>query len=295
VLWGHPGEHATDPPLRRHGRPIVFLSRSGRFKAKIEGPCSGNVLLRIAQYRAAANEQATREIARAIVAGKVQVSRLVLMRAVREGGQRREGTLAEAAAALAELFPRIQSATTLDQLRGYEGEAASLYFSVLGSMLQQDGFHFDHRHKRPPRDAVNALLSFLYTLVRVEVAAALETTGLDPQVGFLHALRPGRPALALDLLEELRSPLADRLAATLINRRQLRPDDFDVDPGSAVALTPQGRATVLAAYRTRKLEEVHHPLLNQRIPWALVPHAQARILARHLRGDLPIYLPFIAR
>jgi CRISPR-associated protein Cas1 len=280
------------------GRPIVLLSRTGRFEARVEGPCSGNVLLRRAQHAAALDPIATREIARMLVAGKVQASRAVLMRAAREAKRPASAeTLGAAGERLGQMLFLIRSAGATDQLRGYEGEAAAAYFAVFGEMVRGvgDAFSFDRRQRRPPRDRMNAVLSFLYTLLRAEVVAALETTGLDPQVGYLHVLRPGRPALALDLMEELRAPLADRLALNLVNLRQLQADDFVIEPGGAVSLTQHGREVVLAAHRARKREEVHHPVLNMRLPWGLVAHAQARILARHLRGDMDAYVPFVTR
>jgi CRISPR-associated protein Cas1 len=213
------------------GRSIVLLSRSGRFEARVEGPCSGNVLLRHAQHAAALRPAATCEIARMFVAGKVQAGRGVLLRGAREAGRPASAeVLGTAAARLAQLLTAIRSADSTEQLRGYEGEAAAVYFGVFGAMLRvAESFSFDRRQRRPPRDRMNALLSFLYTLLRTEVVAALETTGLDPQVGYLHVLRPGRPALALDLMEELRAPLADRLALNLVNLRQLQADDFVVE------------------------------------------------------------------
>lgn len=279
------------------GKVIVLLSRSGRFEARVEGPCSGNVLLRRAQHAAALAPSMTLEIVRSIVAGKVQASRYVLQRAAREARRSMSKELLAAASdELAALLPLVRAGRSTDELRGFEGEAASRYFGVFREMLaHQDGFTFDRRQRRPPRDSLNALLSFLYTLVRSEVVAALETTGLDPQVGYLHVLRPGRPALALDLMEELRAPLADRLALNLVNRRQLRETDFVTEPGGAVSLTEHGRAIVLAAYRARKQEEIHHAVLEMRVPWGLLAHAQARLLARHLRGDLSAYLPFVPR
>jgi CRISPR-associated protein Cas1 len=299
VCFGTP--HVSTALIQRcasEGRELVFLTWSGRFAGRMEGPCSGNVLLRRAQHLAGLSEDRALAIARPIVAAKVQSSRLVLQRAAREIADRHgSGQLSTAAAALTEMLPRVREARTLDELRGHEGEAAATYFGVFPHLIRQRAFaeRFDGRQRRPPRDPVNAVLSFLYTLLRMEIVAALESAGLDPQVGYLHTLRPGRPALALDLLEELRAPLADRLTLTLLNRRQLTPDHFQEEPGGAVHLNDRGREVVLAAHRQRKREEVEHPLLKQRIPWALVPHAQARVLARHLRGDVDRYVPFLVR
>lgn len=193
------------------------------------------------------------------------------------------------------LLASLPAAVTLDGVRGIEGQAAALYFDTFGAMITApaEEFSFRFRTRRPPRDRVNALLSFLYSLLTQECLAACEGTGLDPQFGFLHALRPGRPALALDLMEEFRPSLADRLALTLINRRQLRPEHFEERTGESVFLNEEGRRTVLAAYQKRKQEEVSHALLRTPVPLGLIPHLQARLLARHLRGDLLYYPPYI--
>ena len=280
------------------GRNLVWLSRTGRFKARVEGPLRGNVLLRRAQHLALSDRTRTSAIARQIVAGKLQNSRQVLLRAAREAtGSESATPLSAEAGRLASLLVRLRTITDLDEIRGAEGEAARAYFGVFGYMVTRDRGQFtpDGRTRRPPRDKVNALISFLYALVRGECAAALEGVGLDPQVGFLHALRPGRPALALDLMEEFRPILADRLALTLINRRQLSATHFEETPGGAVTLTDEGRRAVIVAYQKRKEELVSHRLLKQRIPLGLAPHVQARLLARHLRGELREYPPFLAR
>lgn len=280
------------------GRSLVWLSRTGRFKARVEGPLRGNVLLRRAQHLALTDCARTSEIARQIVAGKLQNSRQVLLRAAREAaGTEAADALDAEADRLAGLLVRLRTVAGLDEIRGAEGEAARAYFGIFGCMVTRDRARFtpDGRSRRPPRDRVNALISFLYALLRGECAAALEGVGLDPQVGFLHALRPGRPALALDLMEEFRPILADRLALTLINRRQVAEKDFEETPGGAVGLTDEGRRSVILAYQKRKEELVSHRLLKQRIPMGLVPHVQARLLARHLRGELSAYPPFLAR
>jgi CRISPR-associated protein Cas1 len=277
------------------GRALVFLGRSGKFQARVEGPCRGNVLLRRAQHLAGSDPSRSGDIARAMVAGKIQGGRQVLLRGARERHGPAASRLLDAAQSLAELLPPVRDGTSVNEIRGYEGEAAAVYFAAFNDLVLDSDFRMGGRNRRPPRDPTNALLSFIYTLVRAEVVAALEATGLDPQVGFLHELRPGRPALALDLVEEWRAPVADRLALSLINRRQLRMTDFETEPGGSVSLTDRGRRTVLDAYRARKAEAVHHPLLGMRIPWALVAHAQARVLARHLRGELAAYLPFVPR
>jgi len=280
------------------GRSLVWLDRNGRFKARVEGPVRGNVLLRRAQHLALSDRERTSQIARQIVAVKVQNSRQVLLRSARDlACVDSDSPLAMAADHLARILARLRAINGLDEIRGAEGEAARTYFGVFGHMIRGDRPEFvpDGRTRRPPRDRVNAVLSFLYALVRGECASALEGVGLDPQVGYLHALRPGRPALALDLMEEFRPVLADRLAITLINRRQLRPEHFESAPGGAVLLTEEGRKTVIVAYQKRKEEEIQHRVLRQKLPIGLAPHVQARLLARHLRNDLKTYPPFLYR
>ena len=280
------------------GRSIVWLDRHGRFKARVEGPTRGNVLLRRAQHLALSDPEHPWRIARQMVAAKIQNSRQLLLRAAREAASDDDRTvLAATAEQCADVLRRLREAQSLDVVRGAEGEAARAYFQAFGYMVRVDRERFapDGRTRRPPLDRMNALLSFLYALLRNECASALEGVGLDPQVGYLHALRPGRPALALDLMEELRPVLADRLALTLVNRRQLQAEDFEEMPGGAVQLTETGRRTVLVAYQRRKEEEVEHRVLKQKVPLGLIPHVQARLLARHLRGDLKDYPPFLYR
>lgn len=279
-------------------RPVVLLDARGRFKARLEGPASGNVLLRRAQHLALSDEDRRLAIARSIVAGKLRNARFVVMRAARDTPEADErARLSEVAALLGRTIERLPERTNLDLLRGDEGEAGRAYFSVLSLMVRHERatFGMTGRTRRPPRDPMNALLSFLYTLVRGDCASALEGVGLDPQVGYLHALRPGRPALALDLMEELRPVLADRLALTLVNLRQLQADDFEALEGGAVYLNEKGRKAVLVAYQKRKEDEVEHRVVGKKVPLGLVPHLQARLLARHLRGDLGHYLPYIMR
>ena len=280
------------------GRGLVWLDERGRFKARVEGRTKGNVLLRRAQHLALSDQVRSAAIARQIVAAKIQNTRQVLLRAAREATSESDRELLSAAAArLADILGRLRGERDMNVIRGAEGEAARAYFGVFGAMIRVDRLLLapDGRTRRPPRDRANAVLSFLYALVRAECDAALEGVGLDPQVGYLHALRPGRPSLALELMEELRAVLADRLAITLINRRQLGAGHFDVGPGGAVSLTDDGRRVVIVAYQRRKEEEVHHRVLKAKTPLGLVPHIQARLLARHLRGDLPDYPPFLYR
>ena len=280
------------------GRDIVWLTRSGRFRARLTSATKGNVLLRRAQHKALDDHGATLEIARRMLAGKLRNARTVLLRAAREAmSQDAQSALQHAArehASAVEALPRVRH---LDELRGVEGEAASRYFGAFNDMIRSDHEHFGfaNRNRRPPRDPVNALLSFTYGMLRNECASALESVGLDPQIGYLHALRPGRAALALDLMEELRAPLADRFVLTVINRGQVHPDGFVARPGGAVEMTDDTRKAVVIAYQKRKYDEIRHPTLDKTIPIGLIPHAQARLLARHLRGDTPEYQPFLHR
>ncbi|MCC6314058.1 MAG: type I-C CRISPR-associated endonuclease Cas1 [Thermomicrobiales bacterium] len=296
------GDVLISPALLRRcaddGRAVAWLDRNGRFKGRLEGPASGNVLLRRAQHLALSDETQCADIARTMVAGKLRNCRHLLLRGARSSRDPTEAAYLRAAAeATAGILQRLPERREVDILRGDEGEAAQWYFDAFGLLVREDreALGFTTRTRRPPRDAMNALLGFLYTLLRIDCASALEGVGLDPQVGFLHALRPGRPALALDLMEELRPVVADRLALSLINRRQLTRADFEDQPGGAVLLTEQGRRTVLTAYQKRKQEEVEHRVAGARMPVALLPHLQARVLARRLRGDLAAYLPYLAR
>lgn len=280
------------------GRFVVFLDRNGRFQARVEGPISGNVLLRCAQHAAMREMDTTLTIARYIVGGKIQNSRQIVLRAARDTDDPSDSeALRQTAESLANVLGRVPLAEDLDSLRGMEGEAARKYFSTFDRMVREDRatFTLNGRNRRPPTDPVNALLSFLYALLMNDCVAALEGVGLDPQMGFLHALRPGRAALALDLMEELRSVVADRLALTLINRKQVAAGQFHARPGGAVHLEDAARKEVIVAYQKRKQEEITHPVLDQKMPLGLVPHVQARLLARVLRGDLEAYPPFLYR
>ncbi len=279
------------------GRSVAILDRNGQFKCRMVGKTSGNVLLRQAQYEFVRDDGKAKEIARNIVAGKVKNSREVLMRAARETTVQAESdSLKRAAETLAGALHRLKDAPDADVIRGHEGESANAYFGVFDLMVKEDAreaFKMNGRSRRPPLDRMNGLLSFLYTLLLHDCISAAEGVGLDSQMGFLHALRPGRPSLGLDLMEEMRALLADRLALTLINRKQVSTSDFEVRPGSATYLNDEGRKTVVVAYQKRKQEEFHHPILDEQVPFGLIPHVQARLLARHLRGDLEAYTPFL--
>ncbi len=280
------------------GRSVVFLSEHGRFKARLEGPQSGNVLLRRAQYRLLDDRPQALCLMRAVVAGKLQNSRMVLLRGAREAksDNDKEG-LKQAAAMLAASLRALARATDADEVRGIEGQAARVYFEAFNHMLRfnRDAFEMHERSRRPPKDRINALLSFVYSLLTNECVSAVEAAGLDPQVGFLHVLRPGRPAMALDLMEEFRSILADRLVLTLVNRQQICPDDFIERPGGAVEIREEARKTVIAAWQRRKQEEWTHAQLGKRVPIALTPLIQARLMARFIRGEADAYMPMMPR
>jgi CRISPR-associated protein Cas1 len=302
------GQVALSPPALQlcweHGVSVNYFSENGYLIGRWEGVPNTSVTLRRAQYRAADNPAAAAAIARQCVAGKLQNSRQSLLRSARESSSPEESArLQECAAEIAQLLGTIQyaynrgEALTVDQIRGYEGQGANLYFEVFDLHLRQqrEDFTFRGRSRRPARDAINCLLSFVYALLRHDSIAALTATGLDPFVGYLHADRPNRPGLALDLMEEFRPLLADRLAITLINRRQITRDDFVEREGGAVEFTPAGRKAVIKAYQMRKQETVRHPLLDQEYCIGQLLLVQARILARHLRGDLADYLPCVLR
>lgn len=232
-----------------------------------------------------------------MVAGKIQNCRNVILRGARDSNCEADiKILNQASKALAHAIKSLESVNdNLDVVRGLEGDAAHTYFGAYESLIKVDrnDFYFKCRSRRPPRDRVNALLSFLYSLLCNDCVSALEGVGLDPQLGFLHAVRPGKPALALDMMEELRPLLADRICLTLINRRQVTADDFEIRDGGAVYLSGKGKKTVVVYYQKRKMDEVLHPLLDKKIPIGLLAHTQARILARFLRGDIEAYIPFI--
>ncbi|MGH7594177.1 MAG: type I-C CRISPR-associated endonuclease Cas1c [Gemmatimonadales bacterium] len=281
-----------------NGVALSFLTENGRFVAAVQGFTPGNVLLRRTQYRWADDEARCLTIARTMVAAKLANSRTVLLRALRDNAdhpQRQDVT--DAIAYLARCAGQARSCSTLDVLRGIEGDGAVAYYGVFNELIvmQRDGFVFDGRNRRPPRDRVNALLSFLYAMLAHDARAACEASGLDAAVGFLHRDRPGRPGLALDLMEEFRAFIADRLVLSLINRQQVRPEGFRIDEGGAVLMDDATRKTVLTAYQERKQDTITHPFLGEETTVGLLVHLQARLLARFLRGDVDAYPAFIWR
>ena len=278
-----------------HGITVTFLSSTGHFYARVCGPVSGNVLLRKKQYQSVDDKVFSEKTVRNILYGKIRNSKDVLLRSRR--GQEDKAlcqSLSEAAAALSVAAQQLSGLSDIDAMRGIEGAAASIYFAQFDNMLRSKEFRFETRSRRPPKNEVNALLSFSYMLLTREVQSALETVGLDPAAGYLHTLRPGRPSFALDMMEELRAPLCDRFAVSLLNKGQLKRNDFDVD-AEAVYLNDSGRRIVLSAWQKRKAETIQHPFLNEKIQIGMIPYAQAMLFARVLRGDLDEYPPFIWR
>ena len=277
------------------GVHVSFLTESGRPLARVEGGKTGNVLLRVAQVEAMRDSMRCAAIARNIVVGKVLNARTVLQRRLRDHGG--DESCEAAVARMANVAQRLRHAKQVDEVRGLEGEAASCYFAAFNSLLvsQRDDFQMANRNRRPPRDPMNALLSFLYVLLANDCAGAAKSVGLDAQVGFLHALRPGRASLALDLMEEFRAFFADRVALSLVNRGQIRKKDFRVTESGAVEMSDAARKTVLVEWQNRKKDEVTHPFLGERVAAGLLPFVQAQLLARHLRGDLDAYPPFLVK
>jgi CRISP-associated protein Cas1 len=285
--------------LAEEGKSLVLLDTSGRFKARLEGPTSGNVLLRQAQHKAVGESAQTLALARSFIAGKLKNSRQILLRGARENADVTEQeTLKRVGENLNASLRALANANDLDTMRGIEGEAARGYFGALNLLVKKEArehFQMDGRSKRPPRDRMNALLSFLYSMITNDCRSAIESVGLDPQLGFLHAVRPGRAALALDLVEEFRAFIADRLALSLVNRGQIVAKDFEFREGGSVQLADDARRTLVVAFQERKQEEITHPLLEQKMPLGLVPLLQARFIARTLRGEMEGYVPFLVR
>lgn len=275
------------------GIGLTFFTEFGRFLARVTGKTTGNVLLRRKQFRWADQEDASAGTARLIVAAKIANSRSVLMRELRNHGE--NDTLKKASDRLAVSCRRAKHAKTVDEARGIEGEAAATYFGVFDELIRGAGFAFGGRIRRPPTDPVNAMLSFAYSVITQECVSALSGVGLDPYVGYLHKDRPGRPGLALDLLEEFRAAWADRFVLTLINRRQFQPKDFVTEASGAVRLTDETRKQFLTAWQERKQVEILHPFLQEKVPIGLLPHCQALLLARHLRGDTEYYPPYLLK
>ena len=297
IAFTYPGASpALMGACAERGISLCFCTPRGRFLARVCGETSGNVLLRRTQYRLADDPTQSCTIARNMIFGKVHNARWSVDRTLRDHGPRvNAAQMEKALSRLRDALPAIASVESLDSLRGLEGDAASAYFGVFNEMIlkSKDLFFFQERNRRPPLDNVNAMLSFVYTLLGNDCASALESVGLDAYVGFLHQDRPGRRSLALDLLEELRPCFADRFVLTLINTGAVRDSDFDRRESGAVLLTGDGRKKLLKAWQERKKDTITHPFTNEKIPWGLVPYLQALLLARHLRGDMDGYPPFL--
>ncbi|MBN2529885.1 MAG: type I-C CRISPR-associated endonuclease Cas1 [Deltaproteobacteria bacterium] len=279
---------------------LSFLTENGRFLARVHGPVNGNVLLRKEQYRRSDNLHDSAEIARAIVLAKIANCRVVLQRGLRDrpdGALDSETVISAAVTALGDSLEQLRRPESLDSIRGTEGIAANMYFSAFDHLItaNKEAFYFKDRNRRPPTDNVNAMLSFVYTLLVHDISSALEAVGLDPAVGFLHRDRPGRPSLALDMMEEFRPYLADRFVLSMINRRQVKPSGFQKTESGAVTMNDDTRKTVLVAWQNRKQEELTHPFLQEAVKIGLLPHVQAMLMARFLRGDLDGYPPFLWR
>lgn len=275
---------------------ISFLTENGRFLAKVQGPVAGNVLLRREQYRRADDDSASSAVTFALLTGKLANSRTVLLRALRDHRDKISSEPVEKAVEhLAALLKGLDPKIALNVLRGVEGDAARTYFGVFDHLITsgKDEFCFCGRNRRPPLDKVNCMLSFIYTLLMHDVRSALECVGLDPAVGFLHRDRPGRPGLALDLMEEFRSYIADRLTLSLINLGQVTGKGFQHVDSGAVLMDDDTRKKVLVAYQQRKQDEILHPFLDEKMPVGLLFHTQALLMSRYLRGDLDCYPPFI--
>jgi CRISP-associated protein Cas1 len=274
---------------------LCFLTPNGRFQARVTGKIKGNVLLRKKQYDVSEQESQSVPIAASFLIGKLSNCRKVLERAIRDHSMLvNVESLTNAANSLKETLKSIQECKSVGDLMGFEGNAAKTYFGVFDQLIlqQRQEFFFKERNRRPPLDNMNSLLSFLYTLLTNEVASALEAVGLDPYVGFLHQDRPGRPSLALDMMEELRPVFADRLALSLVNRKQITGKGFTQKESGGILMDDDTRKAVLVSWQERKKEEIVHPFLKERIPFGLIPHVQAMLLARYLRGDLDAYPPF---
>jgi CRISP-associated protein Cas1 len=277
---------------------LSFMTSYGRFMARVQGPVAGNVLLRREQYRQADNLEASARLARMFVLGKVTNCRTVMGRALRDHVEKVDSAAMEKTVALfSNVSRKLMREETLDSIRGIEGRAAHDYFGIFNDLIisQKGDFVFAGRNRRPPLDRVNCLLSFLYSLLYHDARSALETVGLDPAVGFLHRDRPGRLSLALDLMEEFRPVLADRLALSLINLGQVKKKGFKVTESGAVIMDDDARKTLLTEYQKRKQIEIEHPFIKEKMPLGMLMFAQAQLLSRYLRGDLEEYPPFIWR
>ena len=295
------GKMTVSTPLLQycaeHGISVTFVTETGRFMGRFYGSVSGNVLLRKRQYESLNEDTFRKQLVRSVLLAKLRNCKLVLIRAARSAKNEEVGqALTEGVAQLGRAVEKLLLCEDVDSMRGIEGAAATVYFSRLDNMLwgNPGGFRFESRSRRPPRNEVNAALSFTYMLLTSQIQSAMETVGLDPAAGYLHTLRPGRPSFALDLIEELRAPLCDRFVISLFNKGQLSASDFEKNE-EAVYLNERGRRTLLSAWQRRKQEEIIHPFLGEKVQIGMIPYAQAMLFARVLRGDLDAYPPFAWR
>ena len=295
------GKMTVSTPLLQycaeHGISVTFVTETGRFMGRFYGSVSGNVLLRKRQYESLNEDTFRKQLVRSVLLAKLRNCKLVLIRAARSAKNEEVGqALTEGVAQLGQAVEKLLLCEDVDSMRGIEGAAATVYFSRLDNMLwgNPGGFRFESRSRRPPRNEVNAALSFTYMLLTSQIQSAMETVGLDPAAGYLHTLRPGRPSFALDLIEELRAPLCDRFVISLFNKGQLSASDFEKNE-EAVYLNERGRRTLLSAWQRRKQEEIFHPFLGEKVQIGMIPYAQAMLFARVLRGDLDAYPPFVWR
>lgn len=297
ITFGYTGASpALMGACAKHNIALSFMTQSGHFLARVIGEVRGNVTLRKAQYAISEDDVQSTQIAKNFILGKLYNSKWVIERATRDYALRLDvNKLKQASQGISSSIKLVMQSQNSEQLRGFEGEAATKYFGVLDDLIlqQKDNFYFKGRNKRPPLDNVNALLSFVYTLLAHDVAAALETVGLDPYVGFLHRDRPGRISLALDLMEEFRSVYADRFVISLINKREISSTGFTKKENGTVLMDDDTRKAVLSAWQQRKQETIIHPFLGEKIEWGLAPYVQAMLLARFIRGDLDQYPPFM--
>ena len=276
-----------------NGIGLAFFTEYGKFLGRVQGKITGNVLLRREQYRWADNKEKSASLSRLIIASKITNGRSVLQREIRNHGD--NPLLENAIKKLSWSLKRLKNTQETNEIMGVEGEAAAVYFSVFNELIRGDGFSFEKRVRRPSTDPVNAMLSFIYSIMNQECASALYGIGLDPYVGVLHRDRPGRMGLALDMLEEFRAIWGDRLVLTLLNRQQIKQNDFVTEAGGAVRFSDEGRKRFLMAYQERKQVEVIHPYLKEKVPTGLLPHCQAMLLARHIRGDTQYYTPYLVK
>lgn len=295
------GKMTVSTPLLQycaeHGISVAFVTETGRFMGRFYGSVSGNVLLRKRQYESLNEDTFRKQLVRSVLLAKLRNCKLVLIRAARSAKNEEAGqALTEGVAQIGQAVEKLLLCEDVDSMRGIEGAAATVYFSRLDNMLwgNPGGFRFESRSRRPPRNEVNAALSFTYMLLTSQIQSAMETVGLDPAAGYLHTLRPGRPSFALDLIEELRAPLCDRFVISLFNKGQLSASDFEKNE-EAVYLNERGRRTLLSAWQRRKQEEIIHPFLGEKVQIGMIPYAQTMLFARVLRGDLDAYPPFVWR